>query len=71
MLFNPNAGIRRDRATDLCWSRCGDDWVLKLDKRKLGHVLSRRQPSEHVALAPGRWSAVRYGESLLGKERSP
>jgi len=38
MLFNPNAGIRRDRATDLCWSRCGDDWVLKLAKRKLGRV---------------------------------
>jgi hypothetical protein len=39
MLFNPNpAAQRRDRAAQLYWTRCGDDWVLKLDKRKLGHV---------------------------------
>jgi hypothetical protein len=52
MLFNPNAGIRRDRATDLCWSRCGDDWVLKLDKRKLGHVF---QDDNH----PNMWRSRR------------
>jgi hypothetical protein len=52
MLFNPNAGIRRDRAADLCWRRCGDDWVLKLDKRELGRVF---QDDSH----PNMWRSRR------------
>jgi hypothetical protein len=40
MLFNPNATTphRRDRAAELFWIRDGADWVLRLGKRRLGHV---------------------------------